>query len=837
MNEVFSNASEIFARSGVVLAVGALVIFLTLRLLRPRAPLTHRMAWGGVLLCGGVVFHWSLEIPWYEAANDATEIDRSAANNDLPELAALASSARADQPDARASSGPIAAAETKVGAAVAQPHSANPWTGFYRKRVFVGIWISGMVVVIGISAMSYLLLLSTVRRAVPADGEWRAQWQDLLESSGVREPIPLVVHARLGPMLCRLPRGYVVVVPHRHWARFTREERLAILRHELAHYRRGDIWTSLVARLLAVPHWYNPFAWWAVRKFEEGGEWACDEQLLSDPQQVPVFARALLSMTEAESNRVCATAARGSSLAVRLKRLLSFRSQEDSLMKRCLLFAVLTAVLVAAVFRIQLVAKAQEEEAENSPVTEREITERIDEFRSKLYAKNLEEFKDALGTKAGRIVLRDHVSVFDERLRDRARNAAIPDYLDKRFIEEDGRLKLRDDQQEYRDQFLATVETFNEDITKVKTALQGLSAQIDPRTETDRLLVRFMNHDASANMLYIEELRQRLRPDVRVIERLLGEIFVDSGNGTYKIRPGRRDEAAEYLARVKRIRKSVKPIHAELKEWSTEFVEQDDFHRRVKTALADRVFASFIAAELIGDYDGPVSERLDEFFENMGEIAVDTAEGLEVIDEGQREELANALDRFDQTRLASEKLAKPLKVFAASIDTSDPLEQGWSEILSSDLAIVRIGDDYEFVDADPAKIVRALLSEVLDESDDGKLFVQPGRAEELTEHVREFFRQYRSVRAKGRSLDEPALQIDDEELRDAFQSNGGKFVVLMTIQKSFQGAAFDGFQVWLAEHFEENDEGLALREGGEEMVQDFIDQVAEVTEELAKDDF
>jgi hypothetical protein len=43
MNEIFFNAFEIFARNSTILAVGALTIFLTLRLLRPRAPLTHRM--------------------------------------------------------------------------------------------------------------------------------------------------------------------------------------------------------------------------------------------------------------------------------------------------------------------------------------------------------------------------------------------------------------------------------------------------------------------------------------------------------------------------------------------------------------------------------------------------------------------------------------------------------------------------------------------------------------------------------------------------------------------------------------------------------------------------
>src|SRR5262249_54471037 len=56
------------------------------------------------------------------------------------------------------------------------------------------------------------------------------------------------------------------------WRQLDSGERLAILRHELAHYRRGDLWKSLVARLLALPHWFNPLAWRAGRRFDEAAE-------------------------------------------------------------------------------------------------------------------------------------------------------------------------------------------------------------------------------------------------------------------------------------------------------------------------------------------------------------------------------------------------------------------------------------------------------------------------------------------------------------------------------------------------------------------------------------
>ena len=101
----------------------------------------------------------------------------------------------------------------------------------------------------------------------------------------------------LGPILCRLPRGYVLVVPERLWRSLDSCERRAILRHELAHYQRGDVWKSLAARLLALPHWFNPASWWAVRRFDEAAEWACDRAAAGD-EAATEYARVLVRLGE-----------------------------------------------------------------------------------------------------------------------------------------------------------------------------------------------------------------------------------------------------------------------------------------------------------------------------------------------------------------------------------------------------------------------------------------------------------------------------------------------------------------------------------------------------------
>jgi hypothetical protein len=68
-----------------------------------------------------------------------------------------------------------------------------------------------------------------------------------------------------------------VVVPESLWSELSGAERIAVLRHEVEHIRRGDLSWSFIARVLATLHWFNPCAWWAAANFDAQGEFACDQ--------------------------------------------------------------------------------------------------------------------------------------------------------------------------------------------------------------------------------------------------------------------------------------------------------------------------------------------------------------------------------------------------------------------------------------------------------------------------------------------------------------------------------------------------------------------------------
>ncbi|HEY7387619.1 MAG TPA: TonB family protein [Bryobacteraceae bacterium] len=74
------------------------------------------------------------------------------------------------------------------------------------------------------------------------------------------------------------------------------ERRRAVLMHELAHIRRGDTTTHLVARAALALYWWNPLAWYAWRRFVRERERAADDFVLSAGARPSSYAAHLLEI-------------------------------------------------------------------------------------------------------------------------------------------------------------------------------------------------------------------------------------------------------------------------------------------------------------------------------------------------------------------------------------------------------------------------------------------------------------------------------------------------------------------------------------------------------------
>ena len=87
-----------------------------------------------------------------------------------------------------------------------------------------------------------------------------------------------------------------------HWSA---ADRRAVLAHELAHVRRNDCLSHLLARVAVALHWPNPLVWWAERRLRAEREMAADDAALVSGSRASDYAGFLLGL--AQRGQPCAS--------------------------------------------------------------------------------------------------------------------------------------------------------------------------------------------------------------------------------------------------------------------------------------------------------------------------------------------------------------------------------------------------------------------------------------------------------------------------------------------------------------------------------------------------
>ena len=143
--------------------------------------------------------------------------------------------------------------------------------------------------------------------------------------------------------------------------------RQAVLVHELAHVRRLDWLTQLVARFACALYWWNPLAWIAARRLREERELACDDLVLAHGTVASSYAGDLLEIARAlRASPATALAgiamARRSQLAGRLLAVLDGSRDRGPVGSR----SAVTAVTAVAAVLFPLAALAARDAADPS---------------------------------------------------------------------------------------------------------------------------------------------------------------------------------------------------------------------------------------------------------------------------------------------------------------------------------------------------------------------------------------------------------------------------------------------------------------------------------------
>lgn len=135
-----------------------------------------------------------------------------------------------------------------------------------------------------------------VGRAQPeTDEDWSVVSDHARRLSGLDEPVRLLRSTDLDVPIAWGYGSPAVVLPESadEWDEDRRE---AVLLHEMAHLRRRDAWTQVVAQAAVAVHWFNPLAWWGYRQHLDAREQACDDAVIQGGARPSAYAAHLVGV-------------------------------------------------------------------------------------------------------------------------------------------------------------------------------------------------------------------------------------------------------------------------------------------------------------------------------------------------------------------------------------------------------------------------------------------------------------------------------------------------------------------------------------------------------------
>ena len=169
------------------------------------------------------------------------------------------------------------------------------------------IWLIGILVSLGPSIIGLISLWNLRRRA---DLVTDRSWLELLDHISARlrlkrRVLLMKTGSRRMPMTWGLFRARVLLPEEAdNW---TVEWRRAVLLHEMAHVKRWDYLTNLLAQIACSLYWFNPLVWLLARSMVAEREQACDDVVLQQGTKADGYAQQIIELAGRVKRRTLAS--------------------------------------------------------------------------------------------------------------------------------------------------------------------------------------------------------------------------------------------------------------------------------------------------------------------------------------------------------------------------------------------------------------------------------------------------------------------------------------------------------------------------------------------------
>ncbi|QDV83352.1 M56 family metallopeptidase [Stieleria magnilauensis] len=812
-----------------------------------------------VLLQGLMLFRVPVELPWLESTPiGATQL----AVHDVAEFTPSGSDAvvgNTPLPQRDRSQGEFALQSTVLSSG--QTDQAPRVTSWTELGVSVAclFWMLGIVCIVIRSLFRYAQLCRLVDQLQPAPEPWQAEWQTLCSGRGYQAP-QMVVSGSAGPMLVRRPRGYALVVPEQYWRSLSADQRRGVLLHELAHLCRRDVWRQAVARIAVVLHWWNPAAWWCVRRYEESAEWACDESLTrTDPAAARGLAASLVQLVEfletVTSNPTPIARGLGVQsmaappLTERVTRLLnSSSSSRESVMKRLVLGVLAAGLLTLSAVQFRLVAADADGQGESGSadtsmtlqVLSSDSKDLIQTLRQRLNPddKASSELNQLLASESGQVAFAGVIDLLKGKYRESIRAEAIPRFVEKHFeVAPDGTLALRTSSRVTADAWVQRSQQLGDVLESMNGRMKGVADRLEDSGEVNQMARRMLTDEHVAYAIMLDEFDGRSDPIELFLGKALEKVLVRRGDKLVVI-PTLSGDARRQIERFELATKVFEKLKTEFPHWAGEFDTPDDRHKVFVAKLNDSAMAAVVALHLTKDSTSSPTALVDELFAKLETVSRDTAKGLVIDNEEAWGSLQELLELADRAGKRIDAVRDRLARIAADLDTSDPLTQRFATQIATGVIAYQVAVDVPYAEFDLGKQVEGMISQVMEPAGADRLRVRDDAADQVNQRAGELLAACRTIRRYLRRIDDVRERMADRELAESLDGPG-RMLLLTEIRRSAEQSQLDAMELLSKEFFvvDESTNQLTVHPERVEVVGQLAARAKQLEQELKKDDF
>ncbi|HIY13559.1 MAG TPA: M56 family metallopeptidase [Candidatus Agathobaculum merdipullorum] len=182
-----------------------------------------------------------------------------------------------------------------------QTFDEQAWTAIDMGRVLLVLWGTGALLFAGWQMYRYLAFHHVLEKSShPAQRDaLLTVFEEQKCVLGITRDIPLrVTQAADCPMLA----GFIKPALYLPDEALSEQDAAFIFRHELTHYKRGDLWLKLALVAARAVHWFNPLVHLMARFAQEDIELACDDAVVRgmDVDARRAYGETILRSVEAQ---------------------------------------------------------------------------------------------------------------------------------------------------------------------------------------------------------------------------------------------------------------------------------------------------------------------------------------------------------------------------------------------------------------------------------------------------------------------------------------------------------------------------------------------------------